>query len=169
MRMKTALASALAFRPRLLVLDEPLSGLDPLVRDDLMEALTAQAANSTVLISSHDLAEIDSFASHVGFMDNGHLRLSAPIADVRQRFRNVEITSESPIAVPAVIPQDWIHFNHSEQSATWCESSWNQKQSEDRIRTILGVVRVTTRAMALREVFLSLAKSSGSETEGGSR
>ncbi|MGB7743925.1 MAG: ABC transporter ATP-binding protein [Terracidiphilus sp.] len=67
-RMKAALCSALAFHPRLLILDEPLSGLDPLVRDDLMESLTELAAQTTVLLSSHDLAEIESFASHVGYM-----------------------------------------------------------------------------------------------------
>src|SRR5208282_2221531 len=76
MRMKASLASVLAYRPRLIVMDEPLSGLDPLVRDDLMEALVDLAGETTVLISSHDLAEIDNFASHVGYMDGGRLRLS---------------------------------------------------------------------------------------------
>jgi len=52
MRMKMALACALPFRPELLVLDEPFSGLDPLVRDEFMERLLQQAGEMTVLISS---------------------------------------------------------------------------------------------------------------------
>jgi ABC-2 type transport system ATP-binding protein len=53
MRMRTLLVGALAFRPRLRVLDEPLSGLDTLVRDEVVHGLLQQAADTTVLISSH--------------------------------------------------------------------------------------------------------------------
>ena len=59
MRMKAALVSSLAYRPRLLVLDEPFTGLDPLVRDELIEGLVESAEQTTILISSHDLAEMD--------------------------------------------------------------------------------------------------------------
>ena len=55
MRMKMSLACALPFRPKLLILDEPFSGLDPLVRDEFMEGLLQQAGEMTVLISSHEL------------------------------------------------------------------------------------------------------------------
>src|SRR5581483_5950806 len=73
MRMKMALACALPFRPKLLVLDEPFSGLDPLVRDEFMEGLLQQAGEMTVLISSHELAEIEGVASHIAFLDRGTL------------------------------------------------------------------------------------------------
>ena len=56
MRMKLALAGALAFHPRLIFLDEPFGGLDPLVRDQLIEELLERAIESTVFLSSHDLA-----------------------------------------------------------------------------------------------------------------
>ena len=75
MRMKAALASSLAYRPKLIVLDEPFTGLDALVRDELIEGLLARAENTTILISSHDLAEIESFASHVGYLERGPPRL----------------------------------------------------------------------------------------------
>lgn len=66
-RMKMALACALPFRPKLLVLDEPFNGLDPLVRDEFMEELLHQAGEMTILISSHELHEIDGVASPVAF------------------------------------------------------------------------------------------------------
>src|SRR5688572_11081060 len=69
MRMKMALASALPFRPRLLVLDEPFNGLDPLIRDEFMENLLAQAGATTILISTHELADIENVATHVAFID----------------------------------------------------------------------------------------------------
>src|ERR1700751_85093 len=73
MRMKMALACALAYRPRLLILDEPFSGLDPLVRDEFMEGLLNQAGEMTILISSPELGEIDGVATHVAFLDEGRL------------------------------------------------------------------------------------------------
>ena len=73
MRMKMALACALSFRPKLLILDEPFSGLDPLARDEFIEGLLQQAGEMTIFISSHELSEIESFATHVGFLDDGRL------------------------------------------------------------------------------------------------
>src|SRR5205809_2967390 len=76
MRMKAALASSLAYRPKLIVLDEPFSGLDPLVRDELIQSLSEWAAEATVFISSHDLTEIESFANYVGYLQSGALLFS---------------------------------------------------------------------------------------------
>ena len=56
MWMKTALASSLAYRPPLLILDEPFTGLDPLVRDELIEGVLDAAEGATILVSSHNLA-----------------------------------------------------------------------------------------------------------------
>ena len=78
MRIKTLLVGALAFRPKLLVLDEPLSGLDTLVRDEVVNGLLQQAADTTILISSHELSEIESFTTHVAFLQNGRLLLRKP-------------------------------------------------------------------------------------------
>jgi ABC-2 type transport system ATP-binding protein len=61
MWMKASLTSSLAYHPKLLVLDEPFSGLDPLVREELIEGLIDCAQETTILVSSHDLADIESF------------------------------------------------------------------------------------------------------------
>ena len=81
--MKTLLVGALAFRPKLLVLDEPLSGLDTLVRDEVVNGLLQQAADTTILISSHELTEIESFTTHVAFMQNGRLVLQEAIENLQ--------------------------------------------------------------------------------------
>src|SRR6202049_2382532 len=94
MRMKMALACALPFRPKLLILDEPFSGLDPLVRDEFMEQLLLQAGEMTVLISSHELGEIDGGATHVAFLDEGTLLFEESMADLTNRFREVRVTTE---------------------------------------------------------------------------
>ena len=61
MQMKAALASSLAYHPRLILLDEPFSGLDPLVRDEFIEGLLERAAGTTILVSSHDLVLLHRF------------------------------------------------------------------------------------------------------------
>jgi ABC-2 type transport system ATP-binding protein len=156
-RMKAALASILAYRPRLIILDEPLSGLDPLVRNDLMEVLLELAKNSTIFISSHDLAEIENFASHVGYMEAGELKLSESMARVRDRFRKVDVVADGPLAVLPAAPREWTEFAADGSTARWHETSFDAVASEARIREHLGAVKINTSPMTLREVFLAMA------------
>ena len=93
MWMKTALASSLAYRPPLLILDEPFTGLDPLVRDELIEGVLDAAEGATILVSSHDLAEIETFASHIGYLDRGRLQFSEEMTSLVARFREMESLS----------------------------------------------------------------------------
>ena len=78
MMMKTALLSSLAYRPKLLVLDEPFSGLDPLVRDEFVAGLLAatQQGERTIFISSHDINEVEQLADWVGIIDAGRMNLA---------------------------------------------------------------------------------------------
>ncbi len=80
MRVKAALAASLAYRPRLIILDEPFSGLDVLVREQLIESILERTPESTVFLASHDLAEIESFASHVGYLNEGRLEFVEEMA-----------------------------------------------------------------------------------------
>jgi ABC-2 type transport system ATP-binding protein len=97
MRMKAMLTGVLSFRPKLLVLDEPLSGLDPLVRDEVMSGLLAQAGETTILISSHELSEIESCTTHVAFMVRGRLLFQEPIEVLAARFREVTAAPLQPM------------------------------------------------------------------------
>jgi ABC-2 type transport system ATP-binding protein len=108
MRMKALLVGALAYRPKLLVLDEPLSGLDTLVRDEVVNGLLQQAAETTILISSHELAEIESFTTHVAFIQNGRLLLQEAIEDLQARFREVHVTLSAVKDLPQPLPPGWL-------------------------------------------------------------
>jgi ABC-2 type transport system ATP-binding protein len=108
MRMKALLVGALAYRPKLLVLDEPLSGLDTMVRDEVVNGLLQQAADTTILISSHELAEIESFTTHVAFMQNGRLLLQEAIEDLQARFREVHVTLSAVKELPQPLPPGWL-------------------------------------------------------------
>jgi len=87
MRLKMALACALPFRPRLLILDEPFSGLDALVRDEVAEGFLQQASGLTVLVSSHELAELERIATHVAFLNAGKLLFQGTMSALFERGR----------------------------------------------------------------------------------
>jgi ABC-2 type transport system ATP-binding protein len=159
MKMKLALASALAFHPKLIVLDEPFGGLDPLVRDQLIEGLLERAEESTLFISSHDLAEIESFASHVGYLEEGKLRFSEDMAALAARFREVEITLEAERPLPSPLPPSWRQVQASGTIVRFVESQFDPEKTPTEIQRVFGETKeVSFRPMGLRAIFLSMAK-----------
>jgi ABC-2 type transport system ATP-binding protein len=89
MRLKVALACAMPFRPRLLVLDEPLSGLDALARDELIDGFMHVAGETTILISSHELDEVERFATDVAFLHEGRLLFQGSRAALAEEARTL--------------------------------------------------------------------------------
>jgi ABC-2 type transport system ATP-binding protein len=83
-RSRAGLLIALAYRPELLVLDEPSSGLDPIVRRDILGAVmrTIAGEGGTVLFSSHLLDEVEQVADHVTMIRRGTIVMSGPLVDI---------------------------------------------------------------------------------------
>ncbi len=88
-KARVGLLIALAHRPELLVLDEPSSGLDPIVRRDILGAVIRTIADEgrTVLFSSHLLEEVEQVADHVTMIDEGKIVLSGPLDAIRESHR----------------------------------------------------------------------------------
>jgi ABC-2 type transport system ATP-binding protein len=91
-RARAGLLLALAHRPELLVLDEPSSGLDPIVRRDILGAVIRTIAHEgrTVLFSSHLLDEVEQVADHVTLINHGRVALSAPLDVIKQSHRSLD-------------------------------------------------------------------------------
>lgn len=89
-RARLGLLAALAYRPELLVLDEPSSGLDPVVRRDIVDAIIRTIADEgrTVLFSSHLLDEVERVADGVTMLHGGRILLSGPLSEVREAHRD---------------------------------------------------------------------------------
>jgi ABC-2 type transport system ATP-binding protein len=159
MKMKVALAGALAFHPSLIVLDEPFGGLDPLVRDQLIEGLLERASESTIFLSSHDLAEIESFASHVGYLESGKLRFSEDMNSLTSRFREVEITLETAQPLPFPLPEAWLQAKSSAYTARFVDSHFDEQKTPADIQRLFGNVKdIQYRPIALRAIFLAMAR-----------
>src|SRR5438552_17231319 len=166
MRMKMALMCALPYRPQLLILDEPFSGLDPLVRDEFMEGLLEQAGEMTILISSHELGEIDGVATHVAFLDEGKLLFEESMSDLVARFREVHVTLERNGSqnrdelVAAPFPKCWLRVRSVGNMLSFVDTQFSEGNVGERLRALVGNVRtVDAQPMALRSIFTTLARA----------
>src|SRR3954464_11237568 len=92
-KARAGLVIALAHRPELLVLDEPSSGLDPIVRRDIVGAVIRTIADEgrTVLFSSHLLDEVEQVADHVTMIRNGTIVLSAPLREIKEAHQGASL------------------------------------------------------------------------------
>jgi ABC-2 type transport system ATP-binding protein len=161
MRMKMALACALPFRPQVLILDEPFSGLDPLVRDEFMERLLLQAGEMTILISSHELSEIEGVTTHVGFIDQGRLLFQESMTELSNRFRQVRITLEAPGAVPAPAPESWLQATMAGNVLSFVDCRFTEARLAEGVAARLkGVKNIDVQPIALRQIFTTLARES---------
>ncbi len=164
MRMKVALASAMPFHPELLVLDEPLSGVDALVRDEFMAGMLSQAGEMTVLISSHDLADIEGSATHVAFMDRGKLLFQETMESLTGRFRAVSVTRErNPTdgISPLRDANSWLEAKASGHVFSFVESRFSDENKlRADIAARLGEARnVDIRPMSLRAISTALMRN----------
>ncbi|MEP6731390.1 MAG: ABC transporter ATP-binding protein [bacterium] len=159
--MKAALLCALAPRPKLLLMDEPFTGMDALVKDDLVRGLLESAGSEgwSVLLCSHDIGELELLADWVGFLDAGRMRLSEPMESVRDRFKVVELTMSDDVSAAAIpVSSDWLSFERAGSRASFVVS-----HTGDDLGTLLRAqlphaTRIDVRAATLREVFIALAK-----------
>jgi len=103
MRTKLALLLALCRGAELLLLDEPTSGLDPAVTEQVLQAIVAHAAGerTTVLFSTHQIAEVDQIADRVAIVEGGRTVVAGELDALRERYRRVQLVfaAEAPEAV----------------------------------------------------------------------
>jgi ABC-2 type transport system ATP-binding protein len=160
MRMKAALASSLAYRPEVVVLDEPFTGLDPLARDEFISGLLERSQNTTVLISSHDLADIETFASHIGYLEDGRIQFSEELSSLSDRFREIEITFDAAPPLPNDWPISWLQPESSAAVIRFTESRYDRELTTAEIRRCFpGVRDISATPMSLRSIFIVVAKS----------
>ena len=103
---RLGLIAAEAHRPDLLILDEPSSGLDPIVRRDILEAIirTVTDEGRTVIFSSHLLDEVERVSDHLAMLHRGTLRFCAPLTEIQARHRRISLHFERPRLEPPSVP-----------------------------------------------------------------
>ena len=167
-QMKAALLSALAPRPKLLFMDEPFTGMDALVKDELVRGLLESSGDEgwTVLLSSHDIGELELLADWVGVLDSGRMLLSERMDHLRQRFKHVDVAVAGGAAPgPAELPNDWLAVERAGGRLSFLLSHADRDLPERAVAARLPqAMHIGVRDATLREVFVALAKESLSRT-----
>ena len=98
MQKQAAFQLSISTRPEVLILDEPVDGLDPVMRRQVMSLILSDVADreTTVLISSHNLRELEDVCDHVGIMDHGKMLLEKSLADMQGNTRKLQIVGQIP-------------------------------------------------------------------------
>ena len=102
-KKKAAIVCALASKPKVLILDEPANGLDPVMQKRLFTELKNQSAKGvSVLLSSHNLAEVQEYCHRVAFIKNGNILAVTDLKEIRQPRKIVTITGGKDIDHPSM-------------------------------------------------------------------
>jgi ABC-2 type transport system ATP-binding protein len=167
MLMKAVLVSSLAYRPRLLVLDEPFTGLDPLVRDEFVTGLleAADLGNWTMLISSHDIDDVERLTDRVVMLEAGRLRLAEDADRLAARFRRVELQLEAS-APAAPVPAAWLDYDAKGRRVCFVASDYDGGRTEALCAERFPGATFTAAPMSLKEIFISLARQGRKEAKG---
>ena len=98
MQKQAAFHLTICTRPDVLILDEPVDGLDPVMRRQVWSLILSDVAQreTTVLISSHNLRELEDICDHVGIMDHGKMLLERSLADMQGATHKLQIVGDTP-------------------------------------------------------------------------
>ena len=109
MQKQAAFWLAMCMRPEIMVLDEPVDGLDPVMRRQIWSLLMADAAERgiTVLVSSHNLRELEDVCDHVGILDHGKLLLERSLSELQSNITKIQIALPENGVLPAEL--DIVH------------------------------------------------------------
>jgi ABC-2 type transport system ATP-binding protein len=164
MRAQAGLIAAVAHRPQLLILDEPSSGLDAVVRRDILDAIVRAVADDgrTVIFSSHLLDEVERMSDHVTLMHQGHVTLSGVLDDVRRHYRRsrvrfAEHLDTAPLLDTALMVEGG--------GRTWSIVHSGSAEQFHRAVQARGGEIVESRDATLEEIFLARAGRSRLQVE----
>ncbi len=153
-RARAGLLVALAHRPDLLVLDEPSSGLDPVVRRDILGAIirTIGEEGRTVLFSSHLLDEVERVADRVAIIHQGKILLNASMDEIKETHRRVTLRFEQSVAQPPKL----VGALSQEGSGTEWTYVCSGEAAQLRLAAqALGATVVSDASLSLDEIFVT--------------
>jgi ABC-2 type transport system ATP-binding protein len=156
MRAQTGLIAAVAHRPQLLILDEPSSGLDALVRRDILDAIVRAVADDgrTVIFSSHLLDEVERMSDHVTLIHEGRVTLSGALDEVRHGYQHSRVRFVDNLDRPPALDTALVTEGGGRAWSVIHSGSLEVFRSSVRAR---GGEVVESRDATLEEIFLARA------------
>jgi ABC-2 type transport system ATP-binding protein len=163
-RARVGLILALAHRPELLVLDEPSSGLDPIVRRDILGAIIRTIAEEgrTVLFSSHLLHEVERVADRVALIDRGRVVFSGALDEIKETHHRLTLRFPEPRPKPPALAGALTWEGHGAEWAAVCAGELDELQTAV---AACGAEVVDRRVPSLDEIFVARVGTKCSEPE----
>jgi ABC-2 type transport system ATP-binding protein len=157
-RARLGLLLALSYRPELLILDEPSSGLDPLVRRDILRAIIKTIAQEgrTVLFSSHLLDEVERVADHVAIINGGRIIQNDELESLKSSFHRLVFRFGSP---PAATPRLEGCFNWQGGDRNWSACFKGDVAEAEKLTSRFDAQLIERSPLSLNEIFLALVGS----------
>ncbi|HEY2839650.1 MAG TPA: ABC transporter ATP-binding protein [Pirellulales bacterium] len=169
MRSKVALSLSLAHQPQVLLLDEPTSGLDTMVRREFLESMVDLAATGrTVLLSSHQIHEVERVADYVAVLHEGKLVLAERLDDLKDNIRALLVTLDDGVAMPRVTGEILRERRQARQWQVLARGMSDEQLAE--LRSASMVTDVEVRRPTLEEIFVAYMRtpSANESTHSGS-
>lgn len=153
-KARAGLLAALAYRPELLVLDEPSTGLDPVARREILAAIirTISDEGRTVLFSSHLLDEVERVSDHVAMIDRGRIVLCGPLDEVKAAHRRLTLRFDEPLTRPPVFRGAWSWEGFGQEWTGVCGAGVEEISSQ---AAGLGARIVEEHVPSLDEIFVA--------------
>ncbi|HOW66866.1 MAG TPA: ABC transporter ATP-binding protein [Candidatus Paceibacterota bacterium] len=155
-RTKLALVLALAWRPKVLILDEPTTGLDAVSRHQLFSELLAliQDEARTILISSHSLTDVERLADHVGMIKEGRMLLEGETSAILEAYRLVDLSARDE----RCLPQGGGAFVQGRDQQRWRMLLDTRKHGLETLES-RGVKILSAAPISLEDLFVTLAQA----------
>ena len=172
MRQRLAIARALIGEPRLLILDEPTNGLDPVGIVEMRSLIKSlpERFGTTVFVSSHLLNEIEQIVDNCALIENGHLRFQGSLSSLLQRMPGeLVVSSLEPENTHLWISQHGLHPKADDDGAISIEYEGSIRERSDLLRAMINEgIAVTDfhyRKPDLERIFLTLTNRNESHTD----
>ena len=166
MKMKTACLLSLASHPEVIFMDEPFAGMDAVVRDEIVEALLGLARDEgwTMLLSSHDIDDVERLADRVAVINAGRLILDDTLDVLQERCRRLtfQLPGDALENTPP-LPDTWRHYRRGPRFATVVETAWQDMDAAlEKIHAHrAGAGGLEVASLSLREIYTALVRTDG--------
>lgn len=153
-KARAGLLAALAYRPEVLLLDEPSSGLDPIVRRDILGAIVRTIADEgrTVLFSSHLLDEVERISDRIAMLDNGRILFTGELDDIKQTHYRLALRFDDPREQPPVLNG---FLSWEGQGREWTAAAHGQLDALMLAASAVGAEVLEQRPLSLDDIFLA--------------
>jgi ABC-2 type transport system ATP-binding protein len=177
LRQRLAIAQATIHNPVFLMLDEPASGLDPEARIGLANALkTLCAEGMTIIVSSHILAELDDYSTHILMIRDGHIVEHGPLSTLESRIEDkaaisIELGAPDPRLPEILAGISGITVQHADDRRATLSANGGAPARQDLLKRLidsgLPVIDFTSEKPRLQDAYLARMRAADGESRGG--